>query len=62
MLSSVPETREQLEDRLNRNNLPEQAFDVIMELTLEEKKKLLRMWREYHDKKTNENANCNLAC
>lgn len=34
------------------------GFDVIMELTKEEKKELIKMWRDYYDK-TVENANCN---
>lgn len=54
--------QEQNVDCSGRKELLEQAFGVIMDLTREEKQELLDMWREYNDRRTTENADCNLAC
>ena len=45
MTTTMQTVQEQIEDGLSRKELIEQAFDVIMELTLEEKEELLKMWK-----------------
>lgn len=35
----------------NQNIAPDDGFSVIMELTREEKRELIKMWREYRGKK-----------
>lgn len=35
---------------LNVDSVFFDGFDVIMELTKEEKKELIKMWRDYYDK------------
>lgn len=35
---------------LNVDSIFSDGFDVIMELTKEEKKELIKMWRDYYDK------------
>lgn len=61
-MTNTIQIQEQIEDCSGRKELLEQAFDVIMDLTREEKQELLDMWREYNDRRTTENADCNLAC
>ena len=45
MITTMQTVQEQIEDCLSRKKLLKQAFDVIMELTLEEKEELLKMWK-----------------
>jgi len=45
MMTTMQTVQEQIEDCSGRKELLEQAFDVIIDLTREEKEELLKMWK-----------------